>query len=400
MAFGRGTAKQDGMAAPRKKTAAATGEEESPSRGAKAAVFLVHGDDDYLVTEEARRIIAKATPKGASEFALETIPGTAANAAEAMESFRKLFEALQSQSFFATEKVVWWRDTNLLGASPTATGAEVADMLGGLAAQLEKGLAPGVTLVVTATEVDGRRSIVKKLGACGKVVAFTKDPFKQKENAAQAVEFAFRAAKETGVELEEEAAVLLAEMTDGDSRTIRSEIEKLSAYVGDKARIGVDAVRAVGSHRPGGLVWDLADAVGERNLPKALSVLDDLLFAGEKPVGLFYNLISRIRLFLLLRGLADAKRLRLGGDYNSFKAQLDRLPEWASRTAGEDKKANPLAGHPFVLWKTSSGAARYTHKELVSALRVLLDANEKLFSTGGEPRAVIADALVAICAKG
>ena len=48
----------------------------------------------------------------------------------------------------------------------------------------------------------------------------------------------------------------------------------------------------------------------------------------------------------------------------------------------------------------AGGAARYTQKELVGAMRTLLDANEKLFSSGGEPRAVIADALVAICAKG
>ncbi|MFZ4694304.1 MAG: DNA polymerase III subunit delta [Verrucomicrobiia bacterium] len=389
------------MAVPRKKSIPVKpSAEDAPSSKGSAAVFLIHGDDDYLVTEEARRIIAKATPAGASEFALETIPGAATNQAEAMAIFGKLFEALQSQSFFATDKVVWWRDTNLLGASPTATGAEVSDMLAALATQVEKGLAPGVTLVITASELDGRRSICKKLSSCGRVVAFEKNPYKAKENEAQAVDFAVRAAREIGTEIDEGAAALLVEMTDGDSRTIRSEIEKLAAYVGAEGEIGMEAVRAVGSHRPGGLVWDLADAVGERNLQKSLTKLDDLLFSGEKPVGLFYNLISRMRQFLLLRSLADAKRLRLGADYNSFKAQLDQLPEWAARSTGDDKKSNPLGGHPFVLWKTSAGAARYSQKELIAAMRALLDANEKLFSSGGEPRAVIADVLVAICAKG
>ncbi|MCC7519771.1 MAG: DNA polymerase III subunit delta [Verrucomicrobiae bacterium] len=389
------------MAAPSKKASSAkrSAEGEVPTRGTKTAFHLIHGDDDYLVTEEARRVIAKALPKDANEFALETISGAAANQAEALESFRKLFEALQSQSFFAVEKAVWWRDTNLLGANPTATGAEVADMLSALGERLEAGLPPGVLLVITASEADGRRAIFKKLASLGKVTAFVKSPFEKKANEAQAIAFAHGLAQEIGVTLDHEAAVLLAEMTDGDSRTLRSELEKLAAYVGDTAKIGVSAVRAVGSHRPGGLVWDLADAVGERSLQKALAILDDLLFAGEKEAGLLYNLISRIRLFLLLRALADAKRLSLGGSYASFKGQLDRLPDWA-KGAGEDKKANPLAGHPFMLWKTSGGAARYTQKELGSALRVLLAANEKLFSSGGESRAVLADALVAICAKG
>ncbi|NUN93786.1 MAG: DNA polymerase III subunit delta [Verrucomicrobiae bacterium] len=384
------------MAAPRKKTSAAEGSGGEASN----ALFLIHGDDDYLVAEEARRIIASAMPKGANEFALETISGAAAHQAEAIESFRKLFEALRSQTFFASERVVWWQNTNLMSAGATATGAEASEMLAALAEMLDRGLGPGITLVITATEVDERRALFKKIAARGKIVAFKKDPYKAKENAAQAAEFARRAAKEVGAELDEEAAVLLAEMTDGDSRTLRSEIEKLAAYAGEEQRIGREAVRAVGSHRPGGVVWDLADAVGERNLQKALAALDDLLFAGESPVGLFYNLVTRIRQFLLLRSLADAKRLSLGGSYPSFKAGLDRLPAWAGRASGEEKKAHPLAGHPFVLWKVSGGAARYTQRELLAALRVLLDANEKLFSSGGAPRAIIADALVAICAKG
>lgn len=395
MAFAKGTATQSDVATPRKKTPAARG----AGGGSSDALVLVHGDDDYLVAEEARRLIARALPGGANEFALETIPGAAANQAEAMDIFRRLFEALQARTFFAAERVIWWRDTNLLSATSTATGAEVSEMLAALAAQLDRGLGPGIALVITATEVDERRALFKKIAERGKVVSFKKDPYKPRENEAQAVEFARRAAHEIGAEITEEAAVLLVEMSDGDSRTLRSEIEKLAAYVGEKQRIGTEAVRAVGCHRPGGLVWDLADAVGERHLPEALTALDDLLFAGENPVGLFYNLIARVRLFLLLRSLADAKRLTLGRSYPSFKAELDRLPSWAGRAAGEEKKSSLLAGHPFVLWKVSGGAARYTQQELLAALRVLLVANEKLFSSGGEPRAIIADALVAICAK-
>ena len=69
MAFGRGTAKQDAMADPKKKPASEKGGKEGvpPSKGG-APVFLVHGDDDYLVTEEA--FSARRTSEAIAEAAL------------------------------------------------------------------------------------------------------------------------------------------------------------------------------------------------------------------------------------------------------------------------------------------------------------------------------------------
>lgn len=79
---------------------------------------------------------------------------------------------------------------------------------------------------------------------------------------------------------------------------------------------------------------------------------------------------------------------------------MKELPEWVSGSLPQDKKLNPLAGHPYVIWKASSGAARYTRAELQQALETLLECNEQMFSSGSPKCDVLKNALVRICAKG
>jgi DNA polymerase-3 subunit delta len=382
---------------PPARSKAAAPSDKKQSAGQR--LVLIHGDDDYLVAEEGRRTVAALTPPGNPEFGVETVDGLAVNQAEAETCFRRLFEALQTSSFFATEKVVWWRDTNLLGTDQTADSATVRDSVGSLANMLKGGLPPGVSFVITASNVDARKSIVKVIGQTGEVVAFKKDPYKARENEASAIRLAQETAERMDKEIDEGAALLLVEMTAGDSRTIVSEIEKLAAYTGDQKTISEEDVRAIASRRPGGIVWDLADALADRNLARILRVLDDLLFMGEEPVGLFFTLVTRVRLLLFLSILAERKLFKPGGDYNSFKSQLERLPAWVKENLPEDRKFNPLAGHPFALWKASVGVTRYTRSELQRAVVRLLECNERMFSGIGTPLDHFKEALVQICVK-
>jgi DNA polymerase-3 subunit delta len=383
-------------ASPKKESAS---EDSGLKNKISNSLFLVYGDDDYLVAEEARKIVNKLVPKNASDFNVEIIEGCASNQNEAAQIFQKLFESIQSQSFFATEKVVWWRDTNLLGSSSTASGSVVSENVEALNELLKQGLPTGTCLVITATDLDGRKGIAKSLQKLGVVTSFKTDPYKQKENEARAIQFAREAAASLGKKLDEETASLIVEMAGGDTRTIHSEVEKMAAFAGEQEYIRDQEVRAVGSWRPGGIVWDLPDAVGTRDLSKALALLDNLLFQGETPIALLFAIISRVRLLLLLTALSEKKLLRGGGDYNSFKSQLDRLPSWVSANLPVDKKLNPLAGHPFALWKASTGLGRYKLSELQNSLRLLLETNERLVSSGSEPQSLLEEALIKICMK-
>jgi hypothetical protein len=62
----------------------------------------------------------------------------------------------------------------------------------------------------------------------------------------------------------------------------------------------------------------------------------------------------------------------------------------------EDRRFNPLSSHPFVLFQALRQSANYTADELVQAMGVLLDANQKLVGSGLDEAAVLQRAAVEI----
>ena len=63
-----------------------------------------------------------------------------------------------------------------------------------------------------------------------------------------------------------------------------------------------------------------------------------------------------------------------------------------------DKKFNPLALNPYVLYKALPQAKKYTQDELVRAMDLLLRCNQRLVSSGLDETLVLQQALVQIVA--
>ena len=66
--------------------------------------------------------------------------------------------------FFGGGKLVWLKNANCMGDSVIGRSAAVQGALEDLAEVLETGLGSDVTLLISATEVDKRRSFYKTLG--------------------------------------------------------------------------------------------------------------------------------------------------------------------------------------------------------------------------------------------
>ncbi|HZI33577.1 MAG TPA: DNA polymerase III subunit delta, partial [Candidatus Binatia bacterium] len=89
------------------------------------------------------------------------------------------------------------------------------------------------------------------------------------------------------------------------------------------------------------------------NLPALLRRLDEELWEtkyekDKSEIGLLYGLIGKVRAMLFLREMLREGWVKDTRDYNSFKAQLQRVP--ADKLPAE-KKFNPLALNPYVLFK-------------------------------------------------
>ena len=146
----------------------------------------------------------------------------------------------------------------------------------------------------------------------------------------------------------------------------------------------------------------LADALGDRDLPKLLRTLDEELWEirlkveRKSEIGLLYGLISKVRVMIFLQEMIKAGWLKADGDYNRFKAQLERVPADA---LPEDKRINPLAMNPYVLFRALPQAKRYTLAELIRAMDLLLQCNMKLVGSGLDEALVLQQTLTQIVRK-
>ena len=96
---------------------------------------------------------------------------------------------------------------------------------------------------------------------------------------------------------------------------------------------------------------------------------------------------------LLLKEMLREGWIKAEMDYNRFKAQLQRVP--AERLPG-DRRFNPLALNPYVLYKALPQVGRYSEAELIRAMDLLLRCNQRLVSSGLDESLVLQQALVQI----
>ncbi len=145
----------------------------------------------------------------------------------------------------------------------------------------------------------------------------------------------------------------------------------------------------------------MGDALGDRQLARLLRCLDEELWETRRDpqhneIGLLYGLISKVRVLIFAREMMAQKWIRPETDYNRFKSQLSRVPADA---LPEDKKFNPLAMNPYVLFRATGQALNYTQAELVAAMDLLLECNLKLISRSLDPSLVLQQELVRIVSR-
>ncbi len=80
-------------------------------------------------------------------------------------------------------------------------------------------------------------------------------------------------------------------------------------------------------------------------------------------------------------------------NYARFKEQLERVP---GERLPVDRRYNPLAMNPYVLFKALPQARNYTEAELVRAMDLLLHCNRRLVSSGLDEALVLQQTLVQI----
>jgi DNA polymerase-3 subunit delta len=374
-----------------------------PATKAKASAAAAHfcaivGSDEAEVKRVAREYAARMAPADAGDFGADVIDGVADNADQAVQKIHQTIEALLTFPFFGGEKLVWLKSANFLADSPAGRSAGVAEALEKLAEILKSGLPASTRFLLSAIDVDKRRSFYKGLSKLGKVEVFDRvDPSKSgwEEEAAA---LARAQANHHGLRLGEEALELFTLSTGGDRRIMENELEKLDLFLGDQRRdVHLGDVRDLVPLSRAGIIFELGNALAARELGRSLATLDQLLFQGESPIGiLLVAVIPTVRSLLIVKDLMTRHRLSRPHQAFQFGKTLERLPETA--TAHLPRKKDGTV-NSFQLGLAAMHSHRYEMAELRAAFRACLEANISLVSSSMEPEVVLGQLLVRVISR-
>ena len=371
---------------------------KTKSKTATANIYAVVGSDDSEVKRAASELAEKLTPPDAGDFGSEIIDGCADNADQAAARIRSTIEALQTLPFFGGRKLVWLKNVNFLGDDQKARSTVVQSALEELAGVIEGDLGNEVTFLISATEVDKRRTFYKTLAKRAEVQIFDKLDSTRGGWEEEATEIVRNRAQKRKRQFDDEALDLFVLLTGGDTRQIDNELEKIDIFLGGSTakmaapRVTVDVVRELVPLSRAGVIFELGNALAQRDLERALKLVRHLLDQGESAIGiLLVTILPTIRNLLLAKDLMERHRLPRPHQPFQFISTLNRLPASATEHLPR-KKDGSING--YVLGLAAQNAHRFDTKQLIAGMRACLEANLQLVTTQLDHELILTEIVV------
>jgi DNA polymerase-3 subunit delta len=355
-------------------------------------IYAVVGSDEAEVKRVAADLAAKLTPPGAGDFGLEIIDGVVENADQAAGRIRSTIESLQTLPFFGSTKVVWLKNANFLGDDQRARSTAVQSALEELSGLIDGGIGFEVTFLISATEVDKRRSFYKSLIKRAEVQVFDRLDSGRNGWEEEATEIVRRRAEKRKLRFDEDALDLFVLLTGGDTRQIENELEKIDIFLGKDRVVHPDLVREIVPLSRSGVIFELSNALATRDLELALTLVRRLLDQGENAIGiLLVAIVPTIRNLLLAKDLMERHRLPRPRSPFQFISVINRLPADATEHLPRRKDGSINA---YALGIAAQHAHHFETNQLIDAMRACLDANLQLVSTQLDHELVLTEVVV------
>jgi DNA polymerase III subunit delta len=317
--------------------------------GELGPLYLLYGDEPYLVERAVKKLLERAVDPGFRDFNLNIFYGNECKGDE-------VFSAAQTLPMFADRRVVLVKK----GGDLSAAAMEI------LLSYLQDPC-PQTCLVLQAEKVDGRKKFFAEFKKRGEAVEF-KRPY---EN--QLGPYVRDEVRASGKKIDAAAADLLAYLVGNNLQELVSQIEKLCVYCGKKETIGIDDVKAIVSDTKVESVFEFTDALGSKDLAKALRMLTTLIQDGEAP-------------------------LRMLGAVARHYRQLWQVRELLDRRLSSGDIAKSAGINPYFLKKVTEQARNYEVRELKQIFERMLELDQA-FKSGGIEDALFERFVIQSCSK-
>jgi DNA polymerase III subunit delta len=319
--------------------------------GKPVAALLLLGDEPYLRDRCRAELIEKYVPEAARTWAVSRFSAQRGETQAALDQSQTL-------PMLSPQQVVFVEEAEAIEKLGEKNREETVETI---AAYLENP-APFTVLVLEASGLDQRMKLAKLLAEKALVVDVGANEDDEQRIAA-AVGLAKALAKEQGIEFESGAAEDLAEFVSGDLMRLKTEVDKLATYAGERKSVRREDVAALVISEKTTTIWEVADLLATRQPKKALEFLERLLREGEEPPMMVGAMAW------MYRKLIEASEIR--GATNGWQA------------------ARALGMRPEQAELALQCARKISRGRLLDGLRALQEADDRLKGGAKEPRIVM-----------
>jgi DNA polymerase-3 subunit delta len=365
---------------------------KAKTKAASANIYAVLGSDEAEVKRLAAELASNLTPPGAGDFGLEVIDGAADNVDQAEARVRSAIEALQTLPFFGSTKVVWLKNVNFLGDDQKARSTAVQLALEELSQLVDSGFGPGITLLISATDLDKRRSFYRTLVRRAEVQVFDRLDSTRGGWEEEALEMVQQRAKKRKLQFDDDALDLFVLLTGGDTRQIDNELEKIDTFLAKDRGVNIELVRDLVPLSRAGVIFELGNALAARDLQLSLKLVRRLLDQGESAIGiLLVAIVPTVRNLLLAKDLMERHRLPRPHSPFQFISAINRLPTEATDHLPRKKDGSINA---YALGIAAQQAGRFETTQLIQAIQACLAANVQLVTTQLDHELILTEVVV------
>lgn len=288
-------------------------------------IYLLYGEEAYLKKQYKEKLRnAMLSPDDTMNYAYYEGKGINVN---------EIIDLAETLPFFADRRLIIMEDTGLFkSASP-----ELADYL--------KEMPDTTSIIFIESEIDKRGKLYKAVQNAGRAVELGR------QDEATLIRWVASSIKRESKSVSEHTVRYFLAKVGTDMENIQKELEKLFCYAMGKDSITAEDVEAICTTQITNQIFDMVNAVADKQQKKALQYYYDLLALKEPPMRILFLLARQFKLLLEVKVM----------DQKGY---------------GRKEIAEKTGINPFVVGKYQTQAKSFQTKELRNIIEDSVETEE------------------------
>lgn len=262
-------------------------------------IYLLYGEEAYLKRQYKEKLVHALVTEG-DTMNFSSYEGKDINPKE-------LIDLAETLPFFADRRVILVEDSGFF-----------KNFCEELAAYLPE-VSQSTCFLFVESEVDKRSKMYKQVKKSGRISCF------DRQGDDVLMRWVGSRLKKEGKTMTRAAYQQFITKTGNDMENIDKELEKLICYCMDRDAIGVEDVEAVCVEQTTNKIFDMVNAISEKQQKRALDLYYDLLTLKEPPMRILFLITRQFQKLMLIKELTGK-----GVDNRSIASKAG-MPEFAVR---------------------------------------------------------------------